>query len=66
MVLFPSLTFYRPDGRKYVGNWYNGKQHGKGTYITPSGERREGEWADGKRVRWLIDKDDSVDNHTKE
>jgi hypothetical protein len=59
MVFFHSIShfnFDRPDGRKYVGNWYNGKQHGKGTYITPSGDRREGEWSEGKRIRWL-DKD---------
>jgi hypothetical protein len=43
----------RPDGRKYIGSWLNGKQHGKGVYITPNGQRKEGEWRDGKRVKWL-------------
>lgn len=28
---------FRPDGRKYIGNWLNGKQHGRGIYITPTG-----------------------------
>ena len=30
-------SIYRPDGRKYIGSWLNGKQHGKGIYITTSG-----------------------------
>ena len=49
------VTIFRPDGRKYVGGWLNGKQHGKGMYISPNGQKREGEWKDGKRVRWIED-----------
>jgi len=30
----------------------NGKQHGKGIYITVDGKRREGEWVEGKRIKW--------------
>jgi hypothetical protein len=43
----------RPDGRKYIGHWLNGKQHGKGTYVSAKGDSREGEWREGKRERWL-------------
>ena len=38
---------YRPHGHKYIGEWENGKQHGKGVFISKSGTRREGEWFKG-------------------
>ena len=41
------------DGRKYEGQWANGRQHGKGRFLNPDGITREGEWDNGKRVRWL-------------
>ena len=44
-------VFHWPDGRKYVGDWYNGKQHGNGTYFNAEGEAREGCWKEGKRVK---------------
>jgi hypothetical protein len=47
------LIRYRPDGRKYDGEWKNGKQHGIGVYQSASGKTKKGEWADGKRVAWL-------------
>ncbi len=40
----------RPDNRKYVGQWKNGKQHGKGTYTNTKGETKECEWSEGKRL----------------
>lgn len=43
----------RPDGKKYIGEWFDGNQHGFGIYEFPDGQRREGEWKDGKRVRWV-------------
>ncbi len=43
----------RPDGRRYEGCWMNGKQDGRGVYISHNGEEKQGEWKDGKRVRWL-------------
>jgi hypothetical protein len=46
-------VFTWPDGRKYEGNWFNGKQHGTGTYHTSKGEVKQGEWKEGKRVRWI-------------
>ena len=33
--------------------WANGKQHGKGTFISPLGHTREGVWEEGKRIKWL-------------
>ena len=45
--------FTWPDGRKYDGNWKNGKQHGVGIIHSSHGEVKKGEWADGKRVRWI-------------
>jgi len=31
----------------------NGKQHGKGAYVTSAGQEKYGEWKDGKRIRWI-------------
>lgn len=40
-----------PETIKYVGEWKNGKQHGKGTYTKTSNqvEKYVGEWINGKR-----------------
>jgi hypothetical protein len=46
-------TFEWPDGRKYIGHWDKGKQHGKGIYYNAGGVERHGEWEHGKRLRWL-------------
>jgi len=46
-----SKRVFRPDGRKYIGGWYNGKQHGQGVSITADGEKKEGVWQDGKRQK---------------
>ena len=44
-------------GRRYEGEWQDGKQSGQGVYTWPNGERYEGGWQDGKRsgrgVVWL-------------
>jgi len=50
--LFYNNSYYRPDGKKYVGEWYDGKQNGRGVYIYPNGQRREGEWKHGRRLKW--------------
>ena len=42
----------RPNGQQYLGEWYDGKQHGRGILIFADGKRREGEWRDGRRIRW--------------
>jgi len=42
----------RPDGSKYEGQWLNGKQHGKGLYISRNGEMKEGLWENGKKIKW--------------
>ena len=31
-------TFEWPDGRKYIGKWEKGKQHGKGIYFDKQAE----------------------------
>ena len=36
------------DGRKYVGEYKDGKRHGQGTYTHHDGRKYEGEWKDGK------------------
>jgi len=46
-------VIYRPDGRKYDGDWKNGKQHGEGTYTSATGKTKRGEWSEGKRINWL-------------
>ena len=33
ILLYGYGTFLWNDGRKYEGNWKNGKQHGEGYYI---------------------------------
>ncbi len=37
------------DGRKYVGEWKDGKINGQGTYTAPDGSKYVGEWKDNKR-----------------
>ena len=42
-----------PDGRVYIGAWYNNKKHGRGRLITPGPKeeiKMEGEWHDGLLV----------------
>ncbi|MES1915631.1 MAG: hypothetical protein MHM6MM_007550 [Cercozoa sp. M6MM] len=34
---------------RYIGEWKNGKQHGKGTYISSGGSRYDGQWEEGQR-----------------
>ena len=43
----------RPDGRKYEGEWKNGKQHGVGVYTSSSGKSKKGEWSEGIRLAWI-------------
>ena len=42
------------DGKKYKGNWTNGKQHGYGRYWNQNGEDKFGFWRNGVRERWLV------------
>ena len=46
-------VFEWPDGRKYDGEWKNGKQHGVGVYTSASGKTKKGQWSEGKRAAWL-------------
>jgi hypothetical protein len=43
----------RPDGRKYDGDWFDGKQHGIGRYTDINGKTIEAEWNMGRKVREL-------------
>ena len=40
------MTF--PDGKKYLGQWKDGKKHGNGTFTNPNGIKFVGEWQNGK------------------
>ena len=46
-------TFSWPNGKKYIGYWKNGKQHGIGSIININGKELRGEFMDGKRLRWI-------------
>lgn len=37
------------DGRKYEGEWLNGKMHGKGKFTWADGKSYEGDYANDKR-----------------
>ena len=45
--------FEWPDGRKYIGEWKNGKQNGQGTFVNEQSEERKGIWEAGKRIEWI-------------
>ena len=40
---------YYPDGKRYEGNWRDGKKNGKGTYCFPNGASYRVVYADGKK-----------------
>ena len=40
-----------PDGRKYSGEFKEGKWSGQGTLVYPDGKEVSGEFKDGKLVR---------------
>ena len=42
-----------PDGKKYIGEWRNNKQDGKGTIISCDGRVGKGIWKDGKLINTL-------------
>ena len=44
-----TTTTYQ-DGSIYVGEWKDGKQHGKGTMTLPDGSKHEGIWKNGELV----------------
>ena len=49
------MTF--PDGKKYLGQWKDGKKHGNGTLTHPNGIKFVGEWEEGKM--WNVIKYDA-------
>lgn len=40
---------YYPDGKRYEGNWRDGKKNGKGVYVFPNGASYSVVYADGKK-----------------
>jgi antitoxin component YwqK of YwqJK toxin-antitoxin module len=36
------------NGKKYIGNWKDGKQHGNGAEVYPDGKVVKGIWKDGE------------------
>ncbi len=54
-----------PDGRRFEGEFLQGKQHGIGIFISKNGQRREAEFKNGKRIRWL-DNEEGGDDYEDE
>ena len=44
-----------PDGRIYIGWWFNGRQHGYGTYTGKEKIEKYGLWEHGKRITWFTE-----------
>ena len=54
-----SLT--HPDGRKYVGEWKDGKRNGQGTSTSTDGQKYVGEWKNGRTWNGIqYDKDGNI------
>ena len=47
-------TWEWDDGAKYVGEWKNDLQHGKGTYIVEDGTKYVGEYKDNKKDGFFV------------
>jgi hypothetical protein len=51
------------DGRRYSGEWMNGKAHGQGTEIRPDGSvRHDGQWENDKPIRHQQQPQSTTDN----
>jgi len=42
-------VFVWPDGRRYEGFWFQGRQHGHGKSILKDGSTKYANWREGKR-----------------
>lgn len=42
--------FFRPDGKKYIGFWKDGQQHGIGIMVLEGGMKIDGEWKNGQQI----------------
>ena len=42
-------VLHYPDGKKYEGQWKDGKKHGQGTYSWPNGSKYFVNYIDGKK-----------------
>jgi len=54
------------DGRRYEGNWHNGKQHGEGKYFLPDGTVKIGIWEHGKRLQWIDEYNEGNEDQTRQ
>jgi hypothetical protein len=41
---------FKANGRRYVGEFIEGRRHGKGQMTFPNGDKYTGDWVDGKRT----------------
>ena len=54
--------FEWPDGKKYNGEWKNGKQHGFGEYFNVADKTwKKGIWEFGRRKKWLDESEAEVE-----
>ena len=44
------VMVWRKVGRKYVGDYHNGRRHGKGEMTFPRGDKYTGDWVRGRRT----------------
>ena len=42
------------DGRRYIGQYKNGRRHGYGEYFWPGGKTYKGEWNDGRWSKGVL------------
>jgi len=42
------------DGRKYIGEFRDGKEEGEGTFKWPNGNKYIGQWKDGKMTGYAL------------
>ena len=43
------LTYFHADGTKYIGQFLNGKKHGRGRLVAATGEFRQ-QWEQGQKI----------------
>jgi len=58
-------TYSWVDGRKLIGFWNHGKQEGECLYITSDGAQKKGVWENGKLIKWIENKDHSLNTPEK-
>ena len=62
--------YYWPNGKRFEGNWENGRQHGEGKYIFPEKYVKYGIWDKGNRIKYTkiiyLDKNDNSKAKTED